>query len=99
MAAILEIMWASMLKYTDSVGMWLLVFVLVIASFLLLIRAYKVIPVGIAYSVFVGLGTVGTYAVSVLFLGESISKWQIIFLGILLTGIIGLKFTTKEEQE
>jgi len=92
-------MWVSMLKYAESVGMWMLVFVLVAGSFLLLIQAYKVIPVGIAYSVFVGLGTVGTYAVSVLFLGEAISKWQIMFLGILLIGIIGLKFTTKEEQE
>jgi len=77
--------------------MWMLVFVLVTGSFLLLIKAYKVIPVGIAYSVFVGLGTVGTYAVSVFFLGEAISKWQTFFLCILLTGIIGLKFTTKEE--
>jgi paired small multidrug resistance pump len=92
-------MWASMLKYADSVGMWALVLFLVIGSFLLLIKAYKVIPVGIAYSVFVGLGTVGTYAVSVFFLGEAISKWQIMFLGILLTGIIGLKFTTKEVEE
>lgn len=90
-------MWVSMLKYTESVGMWMLVFVLVTGSFLLLIQAYKVIPVGIAYSVFVGLGTVGTYAVSVLFMGEAISKWQIFFLGVLLIGIIGLKFTTKEE--
>ena len=72
-------MWVSMLKYTESVGMWILVFVLVAGSFLLLIQAYKVIPVGIAYSVFVGLGTVGTYAVSVLFLGEAISKWQTFF--------------------
>ena len=79
--------------------MWLVVFALVIGSFLLLIQAYKVIPVGIAYSVFVGLGTVGTYIISVTFLGEAISKWQIFFLGILLTGIIGLEFTTKEEQE
>lgn len=92
-------MWASMLKYADSVGMWLLVFALVIGSFLLLIQAYKVIPVGIAYSVFVGLGTVGTYVISVAFLGEVISKTQILFLGILLTGIIGLKFATKEEEE
>jgi len=76
----------------------MVVFVLVVGSFLLLIQAYKVIPVGIAYSVFVGLGTVGTYAVSVLFFGDTISKWQTFFLGILLIGIIGLKFTTKEER-
>jgi len=92
-------MWASMLKYADSVAMWGLVFVLIMVSFLLLIRAYKVIPVGVAYAVFVGLGTIGTYAVSVTFLGESISTWQIIFLVLLLIGIIGLKFTTKEEPK
>ena len=78
--------------------MWMLVFVLITGSFLLLIQAYKVIPIGIAYSVFVGLGTVGTFAVSVLFLGGAISNRQIFFLFILLIGIIGLKFTTKEEQ-
>jgi len=92
-------MWASMLKYADSVTMWGLVFILIMASFLLLIKAYKVIPVGIAYAVFVGLGTIGTYVVSVAFLGESISTWQIIFLVLLLIGIIGLKFTTKEEPK
>jgi len=92
-------MWASMLKYADSVTMWGLVFVLIVASFLLLIKAYKVIPVGIAYAVFVGLGTMGTYAVSVAFLGESISTWQMFFLVLLLIGIIGLKFTTKEEPK
>jgi len=88
-----------MLKYADSVTMWGLVFILIMASFLLLIKAYKVIPVGIAYAVFVGLGTIGTYVVSVAFLGESISTWQIIFLVLLLIGIIGLKFTTKEEPK
>jgi len=92
-------MWASMLKYADSVTMWGLVFILIMASFLLLIQAYRFIPVGIAYAVFVGFGTIGTYTVSVVFLGESISKWQIIFLALLLIGIIGLKFTTKEEPK
>ena len=79
-AAVLAIMWAYMLKYADSVTMWGLVFILILASLLLLIKAYKVIPVGIAYAIFVGLGTIGTYAVSVAFLGESITTWQIIFL-------------------
>jgi paired small multidrug resistance pump len=88
-----------MLKYADSVIMWGLVCIFIVASFLLLIKAYKVIPVGIAYAVFVGLGTIGTYAVSVTVMGEAISTWQIIFLVLLLIGIMGLKFTTKEEPK
>ncbi|WP_071882496.1 DMT family transporter [Pelosinus fermentans] len=98
-AAILEILWASMLKDADSVMMWILIFILIVASFLLLIKAYKVIPVGIAYAVFVGIGTVGTYIVSITFLGETTSKQQVAFLVLLLIGIIGLKLTTKEERE
>lgn len=92
-------MWVSMLKYADSFTMWGLVLILIIISFLLLIKAYKVIPVGVAYAVFVGLGTTGTYAVGVAFLGESITVWQSIFLVLLIIGIIGLKFTTREESK
>ncbi|AJQ28568.1 small multidrug resistance protein [Pelosinus fermentans JBW45] len=88
-----------MLKDADSVMMWILIFILIVASFLLLIKAYKVIPVGIAYAVFVGIGTVGTYIVSITFLGETTSKQQVAFLVLLLIGIIGLKLTTKEERE
>lgn len=96
-AAALEIMWASMIKYADSVVMWGFIFILILASFIFLIKAYKVIPVGVAYAVFVGIGTIGIYVVSVAFLGESVSTWQITFLVLLLIGIIGLKFTTKEK--
>jgi paired small multidrug resistance pump len=88
-----------MLKDADSVMMWILIFILIVASFLLLIKAYKFIPVGIAYAVFVGIGTVGTYIVSIAFLGETTSKQQVAFLVLLLIGIIGLKLTTKEERE
>jgi paired small multidrug resistance pump len=88
-----------MLKSADTVTMWILVFFLIVISFLLLIKAYKVIPVGIAYAVFVGIGTLGTYVVSIVFLEETISKQQIVFLILLLIGIIGLKLSTREERE
>lgn len=88
-----------MLKSADTVTMWILVFFLIVISFLLLIKAYRVIPVGIAYAVFVGIGTLGTYVVSIVFLEETISKQQIVFLILLLIGIIGLKLSTREERE
>lgn len=76
-----------------------MIFFLIVSSFLLLIRAYKLIPVGIAYAVFVGLGTVGTYVVSVYFFNETLSLVQSVFLTLLLIGIIGLKFTTREVKK
>lgn len=95
-AAILEIIWASGLKHADSIGDWLCITVLISVSFLMLIKAYQDLPVAIAYSVFVGIGTIGTAMTSAFFWGEPISIDQMLFLGILLVGIIGLKLTIKE---
>lgn len=94
-AGILEVVWASGLKYADSFLDWVITFLLIAVSFILLIRSYKTIPVAAAYTVFVGIGTVGTYIAGV-FLGESYSFGQIFFLMILLSGIIGMKTFTKK---
>ncbi|MCR8844907.1 multidrug efflux SMR transporter [Paenibacillus sp. SC116] len=97
-AGALEIIWASGLKYASSTLEWIGVFALIAISFILLIQAYKRIPVAIAYTVFVGIGTVGTYAIGV-YLGEPYSFAQILFLIILLTGIVGMKLSTTEKGE
>ncbi|MEK3853935.1 DMT family transporter [Cytobacillus sp. FSL H8-0458] len=96
-AGILEVMWASGLKYADSYLEWTITTVLIAASFILLIRSYKVIPVAAAYTVFVGIGTVGTYILGVI-MGEPFSVTQVFFLVILLAGIIGMKTFTKQEN-
>ncbi|KON87842.1 membrane protein [Sporosarcina globispora] len=96
-AGILEVMWASGLKYADSLLDWTITTVLIAVSFILLIRSYKVIPVAAAYTVFVGIGTVGTYILGVI-MGEPFSVTQVFFLIILLAGIIGMKTFTKQEN-
>lgn len=96
-AGILEVMWASGLKYADSFLDWTVTTVLIAVSFILLIRSYKVIPVAAAYTVFVGIGTVGTYILGVI-MGEPFSVTQVFFLVILLAGIIGMKTFTKQEN-
>lgn len=97
-AGILEVIWASYLKYADSVLDWGITIILIVISFILLIRSYKKIPVAAAYTVFVGIGTVGTYLVGVI-LGEPFSNTQILFLMILLAGIIGMKTFTRKDNE
>ena len=97
-AGVLEIVWASGLKYADSLLDWSITIILIAVSFILLIRSYKVIPVAAAYTVFVGIGTVGTYFVGMI-LGESFSIGQIFFLIILLAGIIGMKTFTKNNND
>ncbi|NRD76803.1 multidrug efflux SMR transporter [Bacillus sp. BRMEA1] len=96
-AGILEVVWASYLKYADTVWDWVITILLIVISFMLLIRSYRKIPVAAAYTVFVGIGTVGTYIAGI-FLGEHFSSGQLLFLTILLAGIIGMKSSTKKEK-
>lgn len=96
-AGLLEVVWASALKYADSLFDWIIIFLLIAISFLLLIRSYKKIPMAAAYTVFVGIGTVGTYVTGI-FLGEPFSIGQIFFLTLLLSGILGMKLFTKENK-
>jgi paired small multidrug resistance pump len=97
-AGVLEIIWASGLKHAETFLDWFMTIILIVVSFILLIRSYKTIPIAAAYTVFVGIGTVGTYIVGI-YLGESFSSAQIFFLLILLAGIIGMKTFTKNENE
>ncbi|MBN6186867.1 hypothetical protein JQN58_07645 [Aneurinibacillus sp. BA2021] len=97
LAALLEVVWASGLKYAETTVEWIMIVSLIAVSFMLLIRAYKSIPVAVGYTVFVGIGTVGTYLVGI-FLGEAFSVSQVLFLFILLIGIVGMKLTTTENS-
>ncbi|MEV3700510.1 multidrug efflux SMR transporter [Paenibacillus larvae] len=96
-AAVLEIVWASGLKYAETFVEWAGVFLLITISYVLLIQSYKRIQVAIAYTVFVGIGTIGTYVMGI-YLGEPFSIPQIVFLLILLTGIIGMKLSTGDKD-
>ncbi|MGR3206697.1 DMT family transporter [Bacillus glycinifermentans] len=96
-AGFLEVFWASALKHADSFSDWLIILLLIAVSFLLLICSYRKIPMASAYTVFVGIGTAGTYLTGI-FLGESFSGGQIFFLALLLAGIVGMKIFTKEKN-
>lgn len=98
LAAAIEVLWASILKYAETPLEWLGIAALIAISFIMLIKSYKQIPVAAAYTVFVGIGTVGTYIVGML-LGEPFSLMQMIFLALLLIGIIGMKRSTDENEQ
>ncbi|MEC1261045.1 multidrug efflux SMR transporter [Bacillus swezeyi] len=96
-AGFLEVVWATALKGAETLLDWTVIFILIAVSFILLIRSYRKIPMASAYTVFVGIGTVGTYVTGMV-LGEPFSGGQIFFLTLLLAGIIGMKLFTKEHD-
>jgi len=96
-AGLLEIAWAIGLKYTAG---WtklypsLLTAAAMIASFYFLSLAVKTLPVGTAYAVWTGIGTVGAATLGILIFGESREVSKIVCIVLIVAGIIGLKLTS-----
>jgi len=93
-AGLLEIVWAIALKYSAGfTQLWPSVIGLIAAlvSFVLLTLALKSLPVGTAYAVWVGIGTLGVAFTGMIALGESTSPIRLIFLGLIFIGVAGLK--------
>ena len=95
-AGILEVVWASSLKYTDGFTKplpSLLTLSAMTTSFILLAQALKTIPVGTGYVVWTGIGVIGTAIVGAVFLGESRDLSKFICISLIIIGIVGLRFT------
>jgi len=97
MAGIFEIFWAVGIKYCDGFKITIS-FVLVIISMALSViflgLATKTIPMSIAYA-WTGIGIVGVFIYGLLILKDLISVKNIICVGMILIGIIGLKLGIK----
>ena len=96
LAGLLEIGWAVGLKYTDGfTKLWPTVFTVVAlaGSMILLALAVRTIPIGTGYAVWTGIGAVGTAVVGMVALGESTAMARVLFLGVVVLGILGLKAT------
>jgi quaternary ammonium compound-resistance protein SugE len=65
-----------------------------VASIVFLGIALKSLPVGTAYAVWTGIGTIGTAALGVYFFNEPATLLRFGCIGLILSGIIGLKITS-----
>ncbi|TDP73296.1 quaternary ammonium compound efflux SMR transporter SugE [Roseateles toxinivorans] len=95
LAGLFEIGWAIGLKYTEGFTRPLpttLTIAAMLASIGLLGLAMKTLPVGTAYAVWTGIGTVGTVILGVILLGDPLSAPRIVCLSLIVLGIAGLKW-------
>lgn len=93
-AGLLEIVWAIGLKYTDGFTKLmptLGTIAALITSFILLGVAMKSLPVGTAYAVWVGIGSVGTAILGMILFDESTDTIKIASLALICIGLAGLK--------
>lgn len=62
-----------------------------LTSFLLLSLSMEQLPMGTAYAVWTGIGTVGSALVGILFFRESRSVLRLFFITLVLVAVVGLK--------
>jgi quaternary ammonium compound-resistance protein SugE len=96
-AGVLEVGWAGSLKYTDGfTRLWptLGTVAALIASMALLGVAVRTLPLGTAYAVWTGIGTVGTAVLGIQLLREPATPVRLIRVGLIVAGILGLKLAT-----
>ena len=96
LAGLFEVAWAIGLKYTDGFSKLVpstLTVAAMVTSVVLLGLAMKQLPVGTAYAVWTGIGTIGTVILGIFLLGESAAPLRLVCLGLIVLGILGLKLT------
>jgi quaternary ammonium compound-resistance protein SugE len=93
-AGLFEVGWAVGLKYTEGFTR-LLPSLMTVASMVismgLLGLALKSLPLGTAYAIWTGIGTVGTALLGIYLFGEAATVARLVCIGLIVAGIAGLK--------
>lgn len=93
-AGLLEVCWALGMKYSDGFTKpfaSVTTVLLIIVSLFLLNQSLKTLPVGMAYGVWTGIGTVGTVIMGIVLFGESTSPARLLCIALIVAGIVGLR--------
>lgn len=96
-AGLFEVGWAIGLKYSAGfTKFWpsVATIVAMVISLLLLGLALKNLPLGTAYAVWTGVGTIGTVILGIFLFAESADIVRLASIGLILAGIVGLKLVT-----
>lgn len=96
LAGLFEVAWAVGLKYTEGFtrfwpSLWTVLAIIV--SLWLLGIAMRSLPVGTAYSVWVGVGAVGTVILGIVLFKEPANAARLMSVVLIIAGIIGLRIS------
>ncbi|NHC04712.1 quaternary ammonium compound efflux SMR transporter SugE [Acinetobacter sp. 187] len=95
-AGFLEVLWAYCMKVSEGFTKLtpsVLTIVFMIASFALLSYAMKSLPLGTAYTVWTGIGAIGSFLVGIVFLGEPASAMRMLAAVLIISGLILMKIS------
>ena len=96
-AGLFEVGWAISLKYAQGftrLGPSVATIVLIIFSFGFLSIALRTLPIGTAYTIWTGIGAVGTVFLGIVLFQEPIEVRRLTCIGLIVIGVIGLRLVS-----
>ena len=96
-AGLFEIGWAVGMKYTHGFTRLvpsLLTVASMVVSLGLLGLALKTLPLGTAYAIWTGIGTIGTVILGIILFSEPTEALRLACIGLIVAGIVGLKLVS-----
>lgn len=98
-AGLFEVCWAVGLKYSQGFTKLVpSIFTIVgmVASFYFLSLSLKNLPLGTAYAIWTGIGTVGTVILGIILFKEPVDLIRLVCIGFIIIGIAGLKIISAQ---
>ena len=96
-AGLFEISWAVGLKFTHRFTHAIpsiITVLCMVASFYFLALALKNLPLGTAYAIWTGIGTIGTVLLGIILFKEPATVMKLMCIALIVCGISGLKLLT-----
>lgn len=96
-AGIFEVIWAYFMKQSAGftrLAPSVITIVTMIISFALLSYAMRSLPLGTAYTIWTGIGAVGSFVVGIIVLGEAANPMRVIAAGLIIAGLILMKLSS-----
>ncbi|WP_180006079.1 MULTISPECIES: quaternary ammonium compound efflux SMR transporter SugE [unclassified Acinetobacter] len=97
LAGIFEVVWAYSMKLSDGFSKLtpsIVTLFFMILSFALLAYAMRSLPLGTAYTIWTGIGAVGSFLVGVFVLGEPASAMRMLAAVLIISGLVLMKISS-----
>jgi quaternary ammonium compound-resistance protein SugE len=95
-AGAFEVAWAVAMKQSfglTRLGPTLIMVLTMLISVALLSWSMRTLPLGTAYTVWTGIGAVGTFAVGIFFLAEEASATRLLAAALIIAGLVLMKMS------
>lgn len=97
LAGVFEVVWAYSMKLSDGFTQFtpsVVTILFMLLSFGLLAYAMKTLPLGTAYTIWTGIGAVGSFVVGIFILGEPASAIRMLAAVLIISGLVLMKVSS-----